>query len=70
MANPLYLLGKRIIISKSRGCVRGSVIFLLTHLLLIIGIVFGVEMALVVFGALDIHIPIAGRLFSLIPLVP
>jgi len=65
MVNSLYLLGKRVLISKSRGCVRGSVIFLLTHLLLIIGIAFGVEIALVILGAAGVHIPLTGKLFSL-----
>ena len=65
MNNALFLLAKRLLISKSRGRVRGSVIFLLTHLLLIIGLTFAIEIALVVLGAADIHIPLTGKLFSL-----
>jgi hypothetical protein len=65
MNNALFLLAKRILISKSRGRVRGSVIFLLTHLLLIIGLVFGIEIGLIVLGVQNIHIPLTGRLFAL-----
>jgi hypothetical protein len=66
MASLLHDIGKRILISKSRGTVRGSVIFLLTHLLLIIGIVFAIQVAVVLLGTADIYIPLAGRFIEVV----
>ncbi|MDR2577588.1 MAG: hypothetical protein LBC70_02095 [Chitinispirillales bacterium] len=66
MANLLHDIGKRILISKSRGSVRGSVIFLLTHLLLIIGMIFVVQVVVVLLGTADIYIPLAGRFIELL----
>jgi len=60
MAGLLFRVGKRLLISKRRQSVRGTVIFLLTHLLLIIGIIFAVELALVLLGANEIFVPVAG----------
>jgi hypothetical protein len=66
MANILYLIGKRVLISKSRGNVRGTVIFLLTNLLLIIGTIFAVQVVIVVLGLEGIYIPFIGRFASFI----
>jgi hypothetical protein len=65
MANILYHIGKRLLISKSRGSVRGSVIFLITHLLLIIGIIFAAQIILVLLGLGNIYVPFAGWLIGL-----
>jgi len=70
MVNHIYLLGRRLFISKSRGVVRGSVIFLLTHLLLIIGIIFTAEVILLLLGVYDIHVPLTGKIIGLIPKFP
>jgi len=66
MANMFYLVGKRLLISKSRMVVRGTVIFVLTRLLLLIGIVFVVEIALLMLGIADIHVPLVGRLLKIV----
>ena len=66
MAGLLFRMGKRLLISKRRQSVRGTVIFAFTHLLLFIGIVFAVELALLLLGANDIYVPIAGRIMGLV----
>ena len=66
MAGLLFRIGKRILISKRRQSVRGTVIFAFTHLLLFIGIVFAVELVLLLLGANDIYVPIAGRIMGLV----
>jgi hypothetical protein len=66
VSNLLHDIGKRILISKSRGKVRDSVIFLLTHLMLIIGIMFAVQVAVILLGTADIYIPLAGKFIELI----
>jgi len=66
MAGLLFRIGKRLLISKRRQSVRGTLIFAFTHLLLFIGIVFAVELALVLLGANDIYVPIAGRVMGLV----
>jgi len=66
MAGLLFRIGKRILISKRRQSVRGTVIFAFTHLLLFIGIVFAVELVLLLLGANEIYVPIAGRIMGLV----
>jgi hypothetical protein len=66
MAGLLFRIGKRLLISKRRQSVRGTVIFAFTHLLLFIGIVFAVELTLLLLGANDIYVPIAGRIMGLV----
>jgi hypothetical protein len=61
MANFAYTLGKRFIISNSRHAVRGSVIFMLTHLLFLAGVVFAAEILLLMLGMWGIHAPFVGR---------
>lgn len=70
MANIFYLMGKRILVSKSRGTVRSSVIFFLTHLLLFIGIIFTAEIILLLLGIADIHVPLTGKIMGLIYRLP
>ena len=65
MANLFYVIGKRILVSKSRETVRGSVIFVLTHLLFVIGVVFAAEILLLLLGTADIHVPLAGKIIGL-----
>jgi hypothetical protein len=62
----LFRIGRRIIISKKRQTVRGSVIFLLTHLLFFMGLIFSIELALVFIGMNDIYIPITGKIMGLL----
>jgi len=59
-------MGKRLLISKRRQSVRGTVIFAFTHLLLFIGIVFAIELALVLLGVNDVYVPLAGRVMGLV----
>ncbi|MDR0330133.1 MAG: hypothetical protein LBH93_00255 [Chitinispirillales bacterium] len=66
MANIIYVVGKRLLISRSRGSVRGSVIFLLAHLLFLAGIVFAAEVALVLLGTWDIYVPFTAQLMRLL----
>ena len=66
MAGLLFRMGKRLLISKRRQSVRGTIIFAFTHLLLFIGIVFAVELVLLMLGANDIYVPIAGRIVDII----
>ncbi|MCL2183559.1 MAG: hypothetical protein FWB85_08835 [Chitinispirillia bacterium] len=66
MPNIFYLMSKRFLVSKSRGTVRGSIIFILTHLLLIIGLIFTTEIILLLLGTADIHVPLAGKILSII----
>jgi hypothetical protein len=66
MAGLLFRVGKRLLISKRRQSVRGTVIFAFTHLLLFIGIVFAIELVLLLLGANDIYVPIAGRIMGLV----
>jgi uncharacterized membrane protein YoaK (UPF0700 family) len=66
MANVFYNIGKRLLISKSRGRVRGSIIFLLTHLLFIAGVIFTLEIALLMLGLWNIHVPLAGQIVRLL----
>jgi len=61
MANVFYTLGKRLLISNSRRSVRGSVIFLLTHLLFFAGMAFAAELLLLMLGMWGIHVPFVGQ---------
>lgn len=61
MANVFYTLGKRLLISNSRRSVRGSVIFLLTHLLFFVGVAFVAELLLLMLGMWGIHVPFVGQ---------
>jgi hypothetical protein len=61
MANVFYTLGKRLLISNSRRTVRGSVIFLLTHVLFFAGIAFAAELLLLMLGMCGIHVPFVGQ---------
>jgi hypothetical protein len=57
MANVVYTLGKRFLISSSRCSVRGSVIFLVTHLLFFAGVAFVAELLLLMLGVWGLHVP-------------
>jgi|GEM_PF-2212027 len=70
MANPFYLLGKRLLLSKSRATIRGSIIFLLTHLLLIIGIIFTAEILLLILGLKSIYVPLTVKILNFISRIP
>ncbi|GBU21482.1 hypothetical protein R80B4_01375 [Fibrobacteres bacterium R8-0-B4] len=59
--NFVYTLGKRLLISNSRRTVRGSVIFVLAHLLLFAGIAFAAEILLVLLGVWGINVPFIGQ---------
>jgi len=61
MANFIYTMGKRLLISNSRNSVRGSVIFVLTHLLFFAGIAFAAEILLLMLGIWGIHVPFVGQ---------
>jgi hypothetical protein len=67
MGKTVFLrLGRRLLISRKRQTVRGSVIFFLTHLLFFMGVIFTAEIALVMVGMNDIYIPIMGKLTWLV----
>ena len=59
-------MGKKLLVSDGRQSVRGTVIFLLTHALLLLGITFTAVTALILLGMADVYIPGAGRLIGLI----
>ncbi len=61
MANVIYTLGKRLLISNSRRSVRGSVIFFLAHLLLFASIAFAAEVVLLMLGVYGIYVPFIGQ---------
>lgn len=57
----LLLLGKRLMISNKNRSVRQGVIYLFTNLLLLSGIVFTLEIVLILLGIGDIFIPLTQR---------
>jgi len=61
MANVIYILAKRLLISNSRRSVRGSVIFLLTHILFFAGMIFAAELLLLMLGMWGINVPFVGH---------
>lgn len=58
MKKLLTLIGSRLMISHRHRTVRQSIIFLFTNILLLAGIVFLVEIALILLGIGDIFIPL------------
>ncbi|MFP4162623.1 MAG: hypothetical protein ACLFQB_10685 [Chitinispirillaceae bacterium] len=66
MARFLFRIGKRLMISKRKRSVRGEVIFILTHLLLLAGIVFALEIVLILLGVEDMYIPFLHNVLDLI----
>ncbi len=66
MAHFLFRIGKRLMISKRNRNVRGWIIFLFTHFLLLAGIVFSIEIILILLGVGDIFIPFSGKIFKLL----
>jgi hypothetical protein len=61
MSSAFYSLGKRLLISKNRRQVRGSVIFVLTYLLLFACVAFAAELLLLMLGVWGIHVPFVGQ---------
>lgn len=59
--NVIYTLGKRLLLSNSRRTVRGSVIFILVHLVFFAGIAFAAEILLLMLGMWGIHVPFVGQ---------
>lgn len=49
------------LLSNSRRTVRGSVIFILAHLLFFAGIVFAAEILLLMLGMWGIYVPFVGQ---------
>lgn len=58
MARLLFNLGKLIMISRRQRRVRKSVVFLFTNLLVLAGIIFSVEILLIILGIENITLPI------------
>jgi hypothetical protein len=57
MTKFLKLIGSRLMISHRHRTVRQSMIFLFTNILLLAGLIFLIEIALILLGVGDIFIP-------------
>lgn len=60
MAELLLRFGNRLVFSRRHNCVRRILVFLATNALLIAGIVFAFELALIVLGLEEVFVPLTG----------
>ncbi|KMQ50298.1 hypothetical protein CHISP_2767 [Chitinispirillum alkaliphilum] len=67
MARLFYLMSKRLLISKRRGRVRSSVLYLFTSMLLLAAVIFLVEVILIVLGTENIFVPFTHNLVEMLP---
>lgn len=66
MGHFLLRIGKRLMISKRNRSVRGEIVFLFTHLLLLAGIIFTLEIILILMGMGNVFIPFTQKLLNFI----
>ncbi|MBD3391615.1 MAG: hypothetical protein GF418_06160 [Chitinivibrionales bacterium] len=59
MARLFYGVGRFLFVSRSRKNVRRGLVGLLTNLLVLAGVVFGLEIVLILLGTGDVFLPIA-----------
>lgn len=57
MGKLLLLIGQRLMISNRNRSVRQSLIFIFTNILLLAGIIFTVEIVLILCGVGDVFLP-------------
>ncbi len=58
MAELIMRLGKRLFISKRNQCIRGGVVAFLTHALVVVGVLFALELVVILFGLHDVFLPL------------
>ena len=64
MAELILRLGSRLVFSRRNQCVRRSVVFLVTNALVIAGVVFAVELLVILLGLENVFLPLTSDTLS------
>ncbi len=64
MADLILRLGGRLVFSRRHQCVRRSVVFLIANALVVAGVVFAVELLVILLGLENVFLPLTSDTLS------
>jgi hypothetical protein len=66
MAELILRLGNRLMVSRRKKCVRGSLLWLFSHLMVSAAVVFLIELIVILLGLGDVFLPLKHETFALL----